>query len=216
LGHFPTVKIYWQKFLCLVLVIAGMGTLGARDLEDETKKLVTLYEEGKYEEVLSMAKRLNEEFPSQPNLLNIIGATYLKQKQYDKAAAEFQAALRANRNFFPAKFNLVEILFVQGKYEEALAQFRELSNQYPRNELIKFATFMCQLKLGQKEEARKTLSKIPYPGQTPAWHYASGAWELNKGNTSKALRQISIGRDFFPEQAPMFEDSFEQLGLRTR
>lgn len=178
--------------------------------------LLDLYKEGKYDQLIDQSQALTAAGNASPPTLNMEGAAHLKLKQFDAARKAFQAAVQQAPNFFPARFNLIETEFQEGNYAKALESFQLLDQAYPRNEMIAFGIFMSQLQLGDEEGARKTLSQIPYPGSTPAWHYASGVWELKKNNKKKAFRHFSIARDLYPEQSLTFEDSMQNLGYPTK
>ena len=61
-----------------------------------------------------------------PVSLNILGAIAIEEKKFEEGRKLCLDALKMAPKFFPARFNLAEIPFVQGKYAEARAMFEKL------------------------------------------------------------------------------------------
>ncbi len=170
----------------------------------------------KFDDALEKLKKVDAAMPEDPFILNLLGAAYTKKKEFAPAEDCFKRALAKQPDFFPAKFNIGELLFLQRRYAEALEYFEAMQKTDPRNELLQFKVFLCELQLGDKEAATKTLKSIKYPGETPAWYYAQAAWESKNGNNAKAIEYVKGAKYIFGPKTALFDETFEDLGIKLR
>ena len=170
----------------------------------------------KYDAALAKLQTVEKALPDDPFVMNLLGAAYTKKKDFPAAQGYFNKALAKQPDFFPAKFNVGELLFLQRHYAEALAYFKEMRRTDLRNELLQFKIFLCELQLGDKDAATKTMKNIKYPGDTPAWYYAHAAWESKNGNKNKALEYLTGAKYIFGPKTALFDETFEDLGVNLR
>ena len=170
----------------------------------------------KYDDALKKLQDLDTKLPDDAFVQNLLGAAYTKKKDYETAQKYFGKSLQKQPDFFPAKFNVGELLFLQRRYAEALDFFEKMLAKDPRNELLQFKVFLCELQLGNKEEAAKLLKGIKYPGDTPAWYYGQAAWESKNGNNKKALEYLAGAHYIFGPKTALFDETFEDLGIKLR
>jgi len=174
------------------------------------------FDSKKYDVALEKLKKVEGSLPDDPFVQNLIGAAYTKKKEYVMAESYFDKALAKQPDFFPAKFNVGELLFLQRRYAEALDYFESMRKLDSRNELLQFKIFLSELQLGDKAAAEKTLKGIKYPGDTPAWYYAQAAWESKNGNNKKALEYLTGAKYIFGPRTALFDETFEDLGVKLR
>src|SRR5688572_25126984 len=77
-----------------------------------------------------------------PVSLNILGAILIEERKFEDGRKQCLDALKLDPTFFPARFNLAEIPFVQGKYAEARAMFERLQEDEPTDDLLRFRIFL--------------------------------------------------------------------------
>jgi len=164
-------------------------------------------------DALADAQRLA---PQDPFVINLAGAALTKKGQFAEARKQFDKALDLTPGYFPAKFNLGELLFLEKKYPEALAYFRAMLQADPTNELLQFKVFLCYLEMGSKDEAQNVLKSMRYPADSPAWHYAQAAWEIEAGNPGKAGDYIEGATFIYGKKTLMFQETFDDLGLTKK
>lgn len=174
------------------------------------------FDSKKYDDALKKLTELNDRNPGDPFVLNLFGAAYTRKKDYAKAKKYFDQSLEKVPDFFPAKFNLGELMFLQRQYAEALEFFSKMLEKDPRNELLQFKVFLCLLQLGKKDEAQKALGRVKYPGDTPAWYYSQAAWESKQGNNKKAIEYLTGAKYIFGPKTALFDETFEDLGIKLR
>ncbi|MFA7344422.1 MAG: tetratricopeptide repeat protein [Terrimicrobiaceae bacterium] len=169
-----------------------------------------------YDAALEKLQAAEAKVPDDAFVQNLLGAAYTKKKDYATARKYFDKALEKQPDFFPAKFNLGEIFFLQRQYAEALDYFQKMQGRDRQNELLQFKIFLCQLQLGNKEDAANALKAIKYPGDTPAWYYGQAAWESKNGNKKKALEYVTGARYIFGPKTALFDETFEDLEIKLR
>jgi len=82
--------------------------------------------EGKFDEALKAAEGLAKRMPDNPLPKNLLGAAYLGKNQVGEARANFNAALKLNPLFHPARMNLARLDMRENKVEAARANFEKI------------------------------------------------------------------------------------------
>lgn len=175
---------------------------------------IAAFEAENYDEALGHLDEALAVSPNSPFILNLRGAVYTKQKDFEAARKNFEAAVVADPQFFPARFNLGELLFLEGQYEEALAYFELLNASYLRNELIQFKLIILFAMTDRREDAARTLAGLRFPGETPSWYYSHAAFRALEGDKRDSRRYVRAAREIFPEeQRALYEESMEESKL---
>jgi len=173
-------------------------------------------EDKKYDAALAKLDDANKRDPNSAFILNLYGAVWTKKKDFEKSKDYYEQALMADPQFFPARFNIGEILFLQKKYPEALAYFASMHDRNPDNELLQFKVFLSLLMTNQIDEAKRFLPNFKYPGETPAWYFARAALAAKQGDKQKAVENVTAARMFFTDKCAIFIETFEDLGWPTK
>jgi tetratricopeptide (TPR) repeat protein len=185
-----------------------------RESKDLIKAALADFDAKNYDAALSKLRAVNATMPEDAFVLNLLGAGYTKMKDYTEAQKYFGKALRNQPDFFPAKFNVGELLFLQRRYAEALKHFQQMLQRNSGNELLQFKVFLCQLLIGDDGRATETLKTIKYPGDTPAWYYAQAAWASKHGDNKKAIGYVAGAKYLFGSKTALFDETFEDLDIR--
>ncbi len=149
--------------------------------------------------------------------LNIRGAIAIEQKRYDEGRKLCLQALNEDPTFYPARFNLAEIPFVQGKYAEARAMFEKLRDENRKDELVQFRVFLTYLLEKDDVAAKQQLDAVQFYSKTPVFYYSNAAWEFAHDNKPEALKWIDRGNFVFPPAATRnYADVFYDLGWQQR
>jgi tetratricopeptide (TPR) repeat protein len=148
-----------------------------------------------------------------PALLNARGAALVHLNRIDEAATAFQQSLQIDPTFFPARFNVGEVLFQQEKYAEAASHFRGMINDSGNNPLLKFKLYLCLLLAGNETSADFALRNIRFPLDGPAWYFAQAASQASQGEKSKARDLAVTGRKLHPDEAASYAESLADAKL---
>lgn len=208
-------------FLLLTLSLAtAWGQVSAPLPEDSTKAAIEAvladFDAKKNDEALAKLETLQKKLPDDPLILNLIGSVYSKKKDYLAAESYFRKAVKKSPGFFPALYNIGEILFLEKKYTEAREHFQAMRGSDTRNELLQFKVVLCDLALDDTERAKKVMNAIKYPGDSPAWYYAHAAYENKTGNKKKAREYVAGAKYIFGPKTSLFDETFEAAGISLK
>ena len=77
-----------------------------------------------------------------------------------------------------------------------------------RNELVRFKVFLCQLLLGQDEDAQKMAKGMIPAGSTPAWYYAQAMIARKAGDEKTASKHLAVAKAIYTESGcRLFDES---------
>ena len=170
---------------------------------------------------LDYVDRADEVLPPTSWSLNIRGAAAIEQRDFERGYKQCSDALKLDPGFFPAKFNICEIPFLQGKYAEArglwLKLFTTVKSGDSTAELVTYRVFLTYLLEGDFDHAKEWMEKIPFPSQTPAYQYANAAWARKKGDLGKWDDWLRSAAYIWPEsKRSEYADVLIQIGWLKR
>lgn len=197
--------------------VAQFSTPDAEEAKNMAiERVLADYEAKKYDEALQRLDALRDRHPSDPLILNLMGSVYTKKLNYQKAEKAFRQALDLEPGFFPAAYNLGELLFLQEKYALARQYYETMRATDHRHELLQFKVALCDILSGETDRAKKVMNAIKYPGDSPAWYYAHAALEQKQGNTAKACEYLRGAKFVYgPEKTALFDETFQTIGYPT-
>ena len=107
-----------------------------------------------------------------PNLLRLMGRSAQGLGHYEEAERWYRKGLDRNPTFLDLQFDLVQLQFERGEFEEARARIEELLAQLPPSEMNRFRRVGPLLIMGKRDEAEKLLAEglVSLPEEL--------AWEL--------------------------------------
>ena len=91
----------------------------------EVEFVYGLYSKGKIEEAIKQIKTLNEKYPNQPLLFNLIGACYKEKDQLEGALKMFRIAISIEPNYAEAHFNLGVILQDLDEKDDSVESYKK-------------------------------------------------------------------------------------------
>jgi Tfp pilus assembly protein PilF len=145
--------------------------------------------------------------PNNPLIHNIRGSIYTSPplRDFAKALESFQAAEKLAPEAFEPKFNMTELLYVQGKYAEAEATFEKLMTKFPKlredvRHLIQFKIVVCRLKQNKLDEATKGMGAFSFMDDTPAYYFSKAAFGFQKDDKAAAAEWVSKAQRIFKEK----------------
>ena len=101
---------------------------------EKVNSIFSLYSNGQFQEAVNQIKALNENYPNEPLLFNIIGACYKELAQLEGAIKMFEIAISLKSDYAEAYFNLGTTLQSLFRYDSAVKNYRkaiEVNPNYP-------------------------------------------------------------------------------------
>ena len=204
-----------QRLLASILLAAATPAPAQNPTERErVEEAVADFNARRNDAAIEKLKAAEQEFPNSAQVLNVLGAAYVRKKDYETAIGYFRRAIEADPSFFPAQFNSAEIFFLQKQYPQALDRFTTLLRDNPQSGLLRFKVLLSLLMTNQREEAERMAAAMPVLGADPCWYYSQAALLFNQGRKDSARDHMKAGRTFYPGKADFYEENFEELGWR--
>ena len=153
--------------------------------------------------------------------LNIRGGVAIEQGDFANGTKYCMEALKLDPDYFSPKFNLCEIQFLKKEYPEARASWMKIFKETKRDdlnyELLIYRIFLTYLVEKDFVHAKEWLAKIPFPSETPAYHYGHAAWERQQGNFEKWDEWVRSAVFVWPDtKRSEFTDVLANLGWLKR
>lgn len=212
-----TTTIILAAVLALALpALAQRPAPPSREAQKLIQSALADFDAKRYDAALEKTLKLEQEMPDDIMVMNLVGAAYTKKRDFANAQKYFDRALAKEPDFFAAKFNVGEILFLQRDYQGAYDHFNKMLESDPRNELLQFKVFLSLLELGQKDAAEQALKRIKYPSDTPAWYYGQAVWEFRNGDKKKAAEYVTGARYIFGPKTAIFDETLDDIGIKLR
>jgi tetratricopeptide (TPR) repeat protein len=200
---------------CLVL-LAQMGFADQRTYSAALERATAAFNQGKLAEAEKQIAAAEKAEPNKPEILNLRGAIFTKQKRFDEASQQFNQALALDPKFYPAKFNLAEVSLLQGKYSDAAREYQELKQVDPGSELLDFKLALCALLSGEEARAAALVDLMTFPGKTPAYYYARAAIAMKRGQKETAQKYLeNVKKYYSDEQCAYFAQALKQVDFTS-
>ena len=151
--------------------------------------------------------------PGQANTANLRGAIYTRQRNWPKAQAAFEEALKLQPDLPMAQFNLGEVLFLNSQYKEARERFQTFLNSQPKNDLGLYKIYLCDLLGGDNVRAQDFLISLQPNPVSPIYYFSKAAESFVKGDKAAAMEYVGSAYRIYPPDAnATFADSLVEKG----
>jgi tetratricopeptide (TPR) repeat protein len=114
-----------------------------------------LWDEGKFEESIAEFKLAGRAGFRKDAIENNIGASYERLGKHKEALSHYASALKINGGNFFALKNSAEILFSEGKWQEALKLFAKAARSDPKDAAVRLDYIHCLMSAGDFARAVK-------------------------------------------------------------
>ena len=184
---------------CLVL-LARWSFADQRSGRAALERAIEAFNQGKIEEAEKLVDVAAKADSKRPEIPNLRGAIFIRQKRYEDAAEQFSQAVALDPKFYPAKLNLAAVKLLEKDYTEATKEYEALKQVDPDSELVDFQLVLCALLGGEPGKASGMVDLMKFPGKTPAYYYARAAIALKKGEKTAAQKYFENAKKYYPEE----------------
>ncbi|MDB6137221.1 MAG: tetratricopeptide repeat [Verrucomicrobiaceae bacterium] len=146
--------------------------------------------------------------PARAEIYNIRGAVYLssQMRDFDKARAEFNKAREFDPEALPARFNLAEADFIQGRFAAGEKAFAGVLEKFPKlpisvRHMVLFKQIVCGLKQNKVAQAERLMNdNFTFMDDTPAYYFSKATVALQQkdektGNAWLRKSQVIFKKD---------------------
>lgn len=207
----------------LLLAVLACGVVCAQEAPDDpllTQRRLAMvlrqatkhYDAGEYQAALDRLGVVQGPLARDLSVLNLQGAILTRMGQYLEARRVFDSILATQPGYYPAAYNLGEVQFLQGDYAGARDTFRQIRQNDPRNELVRFKEMLCLLKLGEEAEVQRLARTFRVGSGTPAWYYTQAILARREGDRARETRHLAAARRIYGEDGcNLFDQSIERI-----
>src|SRR5271165_896386 len=196
----------------LFVLLVQIGFADLRSSSAALERATMAFNQGKFAEAEKQVDAAEKVDAKKPEIPNLRGAIFTKQKRYDEAAQQFNQALALDPKFYPAKLNLAEVNVLQGKYADAAQLYQELKQLDPGSEVLEFKLTLCALLAGEENRATAMVDVMKFPGKTPAYYYARAAIALKRGQKDTAQKYLeNVKKYYSDEECAYFAQSLKEV-----
>ena len=168
------------------------------------------------ESAIQFLEMADQAKPGQANTANLKGAIYTRQRDWPKAQAAFEEALKLQPDLPMAQFNLGEVLFLNNQYAPARERFQTFLNSQPKNDLGLYKIFLCDLLGDQKARAEEFLQSLQPNPSSPIFYFSKAAEAFVRGDRPAAVEFVESAYRIYPPDAnATFADSLVEKGYLT-
>ncbi len=132
----------------------------------------------------------------------VVGLSHMRAKNFGDADRHLRAALALEPDFMPAHRHMAELLFAQGKSDEALAELDTAVKLEPRAAVTYYNRGIVLRAVGKKDEALADFDKAVKIGvsedQAKRSHLESGLIKNSQGKHAEALAMFEKAMEIDP------------------
>jgi tetratricopeptide (TPR) repeat protein len=203
-----------KQLLCVfcIILLARSSVADQRTTDAALERATSAFKKGRFEEAEKQADAADKAGSKNPEVANLLGAIYTRQKRYEDAVEKFNQALAVDPKFYPARLNLGEARLLQGRYADAQKEYQALKEQDPKSEVVDFKLVLCFLLEGEDVKANTTVDTMKFPGDTPAYYYARAAIALKGGEKEAADRYYENAKKYYTDaECDFFAQSLKEI-----
>ena len=179
----------------LIFLALLLSNISLFSQDSEIGKLDTLFKENKFDEILTIKTKLNEETLT-ANSLYIIGIAYFDRKSYHEAIEYFDKAIKKGPEESKMYYFLIQSFKHLKQFDKALTLTEEVLIKYPEKRSYPTEKAEILFELGKNEEAVKVLEESignnTYLGKT---FYILSDYYYEKADHKRALEILYSGKN---------------------
>jgi Flp pilus assembly protein TadD len=163
-----------------------------------------------------------EEFRSDPGFLTLRGACYTEQRDFKAALEDFKEAAKKKPGDPSIRFNVAEMSFVVGDWEEAIKGFQVLQSQGAVkgtvSALVDFKLMLCEEGRGNAAEFDRRAAENLKETDSLLAAYTKAAMEFRNGQKDEAKATLADAGKNFPNASDLapWQDTMIEFGYDPR
>jgi hypothetical protein len=152
--------------------------------------------------------------PKMAEAYSLRASIYIRGQLWDKAEADYHAALQIDPKNAKMKYNLAELYFLQKKYDAARPDFAELQQDPDVGDLSAYKVFLCDLFGGKEAAAAKELDVFNDVGSNASYYFANLAWCLYHKKVEDARGWQTSAQHIYPsEKFNLYSEALRDIAV---
>ncbi len=158
-------------------------------------------------------------FKDSPEIHNLRGSCFVEMRAFDKALAEYEAAIKLSKDNPSIEFNIGEVYFVTKEWKKSLEIFEKVFKAIPADNLamgrlVEFKILLCKKKLGMDEDVKKMTAKYDFMDDSPFYYFAQAVEAYDVKDQVKAEEWLGSARRVFsnPQVLAPWQDTLVEYG----
>ena len=173
-----------------------------------------LSDTGKPSEAEAILDRLRNQLPKSPDVAVAIGDFYLRNKNIDKALAEYRRGLAASAGNVTIESRMLDLYLSTNQIEQATKLDAELMRRAPKDSFVNVQHGRLLLAQGKKDEAIIALQgAVKNAPESAMAHYQLAMAYWQKENLGQANSELHEALKATPSDLPVVLRSIVQLSL---
>ncbi len=160
--------------------------------ENEVKKALDTFENGKYKDAIEKFTKLKEKEPKNPVYYFYIALSYERLKNTDKAIEYYQKSLEVKPDFTFSLQKLGTLYAKKGDFSKAIEYYKKAVEKGDSDADTYYNFGVCYINLGDNKSAKKIMEKVIEldPNYSDAY-YQLGIIYLGLGDMQKAKEYLT-------------------------
>ena len=178
-----------------------------------------LFQEKRIFETLEKVHEANRIFDGSPELMNLQASCYVEIRNFDRAMEIYKIAEELAPDNPSIKFNIAEVYFVTGKWQQSHGRFSALMEQIPEENvalgrLVEFKIMLTKIRLDRMDEAQALAEKYDFLDDSPFHYYANAALAFEAQDEINAEEWIARATRIFrnPQILAPWQDTLIEFG----
>jgi tetratricopeptide (TPR) repeat protein len=178
-----------------------------------------LFQQKRVFETLDELDKAEKIFKDSPEIHNLRGSCFVEMRAFDKALAEYKAALELSKDNVSIEFNIGEVYFVTKEWQKCVDLFESILKRIPAentslSRLVEFKILLCKHKLGKDDEVAILAEKYDFLDDSPYYYYAQAALAYERKDLVDAEKWLAMAGRIFrdPNILAPWQDTLVEYG----
>ena len=202
--------------LAVISLLTGPFRLHAAGIDPyKLEEIQTLIAGSQFDEADRLMRAALIDAPNDVDLICLRGTVAVMRDELPQAEALFRESLQIRPKEDRFIMNLAEILYRQGKYQEAAPMYARISKRHPVRPLAQYKQILCFLLADDRATAANLTESLDLTPGDPAFLYAHAALAYYDGDTAAARYFAESARRLYRAPSDVFRLPLIEQGWVT-
>ena len=202
--------------LAVISLLAGPFRLHAAGIDPyKLEEIQTLIAGSQFDEADRLMRAALIDAPNDVDLICLRGTVAVMRDELPQAEALFRESIQIRPKEDRFIMNLAEILYRQGKFQEAAPMYARISKRHPVRPLAQYKQILCFLLADDRATAANLTEALDLTPGDPAFLYAHAALAYYDGDTAAGRYIAESARRLYRAPSDVFRLPLIEQGWIT-